>query len=103
MLFRLALALCALFQAQAAGLLQQHDAKSLDAQVLGVSLASLWGVVFFLTLWFPSSIVGGGGGGCFLVVLLLAVILSNKSPGPPFKPVVVCRRPRGLDGLSHHV
>jgi hypothetical protein len=41
MLFRLALALCALFQAQAAGLLQQHDAKSLDAQVLGVSLASL--------------------------------------------------------------
>ena len=41
MLFRLALALCALLQAQAAGLLQQHDAKSLDAQVLGVSLASL--------------------------------------------------------------
>jgi hypothetical protein len=52
MLFRLALALCALFQAQAAGLLQQHDAKSLDAQVLGVSLASLWGVVFLLTYGF---------------------------------------------------
>ena len=57
MLFRLALALCALLQAQAAGLLQQHDAKSLDAQVLGVSLASLWGVAATIILHNSSDLV----------------------------------------------